>query len=140
MNKNKQRVLVIDDAPLNIQMVGEILSSFTTILPATNGKRGIELAHAENKPDLILLDIMMPEVDGFTVCTTLKNDEATKDIPIIFMTGSDSMEDEAKGLELGAVDYVTKPFHPPVLKARVKNQLNLKQKTELLEKLVSIDG
>ncbi len=91
-------------------------------------------------PDLILLDIMMPEMDGYEVIRQLKECERTRSIPVIFVTAKGDVEDEQRGLELGAVDYITKPFFPPIVRARVRTQINLIQKTEMLEKLVFLDG
>jgi len=110
------------------------------IVPAIKPRRALEIAKSENPPDLILLDILMPEIDGYEVCNMLKNDEKSKRIPIIFVTAVSEVMDATKGFALGAVDYITKPFHPPMVKARVEMQLNLKRKQELLEKFAFIDA
>ena len=100
----------------------------------------MEIATSENRPDLILLDIMMPGMDGFEVCERLKSNPITADIPVIFVTALNEMEDEAKGLDVGAIDYIRKPFSLPIVAARVKNHLELKQHRDLLRNLSSMDG
>src|SRR5690606_25201594 len=104
------------------------------------GADALKIANSEDQPDLILLDIAMPGMSGYQVCEQLKSTLGTKDIPVIFITGKNSNEDEARGLELGAVDYITKPFSLPIVMARIRNQLLLKIKTDMLEQLVSIDS
>ncbi|WP_217434910.1 diguanylate cyclase [Marinifaba aquimaris] len=136
----KATVLVVDDDPLNIQLLGQALSQHYKVKTAINGEVALNVASAEPKPDLILLDVQMPLLSGFEVLIQLRSQDATKDIPVIFITGNDAVEDEAKGLELGAMDYITKPFNVPVVLARVRNQIILKRKNDLLEQLVSIDG
>ena len=119
------RILIVDDTPENIDVLGEVLSDYKKQV-ALNGENALKIAFGENKPDLILLDIMMPGMSGFDVCKILKEDERTKDIPIIFITAKSEVEDETKGLQLGAVDFIPKPISPPVVLARVKNHLMLK--------------
>ena len=119
-------VLVVDDNPRNVQVLGSILiKNRLNPAAAKNGAQALKFVK-KKKPDLILLDIMMPEMDGFEVCKRLKQDEATKEIPIIFMTAKSEKEDIVKGLKLGAVDYVTKPFNTDELMARVNTHLELK--------------
>ena len=125
MMNSKQRVLIVDDIAENIQILLSILKDEYIILVATSGKRAIELALKEPSPDIILLDIMMPEMDGYEVCKHLKSDKKTEEIPIIFVTALG--ESESKGLKLGAVDYITKPINPELVKARVFNHLELKR-------------
>ena len=138
---SKQKILIVDDMPINIQILGEALKSEYQIKVATRGEKALEIASSDDPPDLILLDIMMPEMDGFEVCRRLKNDHRMKKkIPVIFITVKDEVEDETKGLSIGAVDYITKPFKMPIVKARIKTQLALKKKTDMLEKLVLLDG
>ncbi|WP_111980188.1 diguanylate cyclase [Algibacillus agarilyticus] len=137
---NKPTILIVDDEPLNIKVLGQALSGSYRVKTAINGTRALAISNEEAPPDLILLDIQMPDIDGYEVLVTLKQSDHTKSIPVIFITGRDNPEDEARGLELGAMDYITKPFNIPVVMARVRNQLALKQKADLLEKLVSIDG
>ena len=137
---NKQTVLVIDDEPLNIMVLSQALSPWYRVKAATSGADGIRVAASDDPPDLILLDIAMPGMDGYEVCDQLKSNHATKQIPVIFITARNSTEDEADGLERGAVDYITKPFSLPIVMARIRNQLLLKIKTDMLEQLVSIDS
>ncbi len=122
----KPKVLIVDDTPENIQVLMETLKDQYTIVAAINGEKALKMAMAEPKPDLILLDIMMPGMDGYEVCRRLKADEQVQHIPIIFVTAKTEVEDETLGFELGAVDYITKPFSIPVVKARVKAHLELK--------------
>ena len=122
----KRRILVVDDAPENIQPLISTLKDDFAIQVAKNGPDAIKHAIEEPQPDIILLDIMMPEMDGYEVCKKLKSYDMTKDIPIIFVTALDAIEDEEKGLKLGAVDYITKPINPELVKARVNNHLELK--------------
>ncbi len=127
----KQKILIVDDTPENIDILGEILTDYKKFI-AINGERALKLAK-DKLPDLILLDIMMPGMDGFEVCTKLKEDNITKDIPVIFITAKNQIEDEVKGLELGAVDFIAKPISPPIVLARVKNHLELKNSREKIE-------
>jgi len=136
---DKQKVLIVDDMPTNVKILGESLRPHYDIVVATSGAKALEIAFSQ-MPDLILLDIMMPDLDGFSVCRTLKEDSRTKNIPVIFITAKDQAEDELHGLELGAVDYITKPFQLPIVKARVRTQLDLKRKYDLLESMVLLDG
>ncbi|MBF0499261.1 MAG: hybrid sensor histidine kinase/response regulator [Candidatus Riflebacteria bacterium] len=130
----KPVILIIDDIPSNIETCSRVLEANYTILGAVSGPDGIELAISEN-PDLILLDIMMPDMDGYEVCKKLKANKKTKRIPIIFVTAKTLEEDETRGLELGAIDYITKPISPPILKARVKNHVELRRQGEILSNL-----
>jgi phosphoserine phosphatase RsbU/P len=122
----KKTVLVVDDAPANIQIVNSILKDMYKIRIATDGEKGLALAKGAPPPDLILLDVMMPGMDGYEVCTRLKADSATADIPVIFLTGQTEIEDETRGFGVGAVDYIHKPFSPAVVKARVQTHLVLR--------------
>ena len=122
----KPKVLIVDDTPENIQVLMEMLKDQYTIVAAINGEKALKMAVAEPMPDLILLDIMMPGMDGYEVCRKLKADEQVQHIPIIFVTAKTEVEDETLGFELGAMDYITKPFSIPVVKARVKAHLELK--------------
>jgi putative two-component system response regulator len=125
-------VLVVDDLPDNLRLMGELLGERYRVRVATSGERALRMALAEPRPDLILLDIMMPGTDGYAVCAALKRDAATRDIPVIFLTAKHEVEDEQHGLELGAVDYITKPISPPILLARVRNHLLLKASADFL--------
>ena len=129
----KQTVLVVDDTPANIKVLMETLKEDYRIVAAVNGERALQLAASDSNPDIILLDVMMPEMNGYEVCAKLKAEVKTRDIPVIFVTAMSDTQDETKGLELGAVDYITKPISPPVVSARVKNQLELKQAREILK-------
>ncbi|WP_286263789.1 response regulator [Thalassotalea atypica] len=127
----KATILVVDDTLENIEVAKGVLSQEYLVQAALNGEIALKIVE-KRKPDLVLLDIMMPEMDGYEVCKKLKANEATKDIPIIFLTAKVQEEDETKGLSLGAVDYITKPISPAILKERVKNHLILKASRELL--------
>ena len=133
---NKQRVLVVDDVSENIDILVGVLRNDYDLSIAKSGRIAIELAKTV-KPDLVLLDVMMPGMDGYEVCAALKEGDDTKNIPIIFLTALTQQEDEEKGLALGGVDYITKPFDPALLKARVKTHLELKLHRDSLEKLVN---
>lgn len=139
-DKMKQQILIVDDVPRNLQLLGNILKSEDlNVAFAQNGKQAIEYA-LNKQPDLILLDIMMPEMDGYEVCWKLKENNLTKDIPVIFITALGDTADEYRGFKLGGVDYITKPFDSKIVQVRVENYLRLKRKTDLLEQLSSIDG
>jgi len=127
-DENKNSVLVIDDEKANIIHLTHILGSDYTVYAAKSGKNGIDMAK-NNLPDVILLDILMPEMNGYEVLHLLKNTEETKDIPVIFVTGLADSGDEEKGLVLGAADYITKPFHSAIVKMRVHNQINVINQT-----------
>jgi len=124
--EEKKIVLLVDDAPANIQIVNSILKDTYRIRVATNGAKALELAKGTPPPDLVLLDIVMPEMDGYEVCTRLKAAPETRDIPVIFLTGQTETEDETRGFEVGAVDYIHKPFSPAIVKARVHTHLVLR--------------
>ncbi|RJG48412.1 response regulator [Motilimonas pumila] len=126
-------ILAVDDTLANIDVVKGVLSEDYLVQAALNGPMALKII-AKHRPDLILLDIMMPDMDGYEVCQTLKSNPETQDIPVIFLTAKSQEEDETKGLAMGAVDYITKPISPPILKERVKNHLMLKASRELLEK------
>lgn len=136
MADTKQKVLIVDDIAENIHFLMNILKDDYAIVAATNGEKALELARKDPKPEIILLDIMMPGMDGYEVCAELKEDRATAQIPVIFVTALSEIADESKGLQLGAVDYITKPVIPELVKSRVYNQLMLKQYRDHLEELV----
>ena len=121
----KKRILIVDDAPENIDVLNGILRQDYKIIAATNGEKALQIARNKPAPDIILLDIMMPNMDGYEVCSRLKKEDETKDIPVIFVTTRDEDADEIKGFSLGAVDYITKPVRPAIVRARVKNHLEL---------------
>lgn len=137
INSNQTvRILLVDDNTTNLQLLHETLDGLGyRLLIAKNGKTALAIAQKAN-PSLILLDIMMPEMDGYEVCRRLKSDEKTDRIPVIFITALAEEDDEAKGLALGAVDYLTKPLNPELVRARVRIHLELKQYQDHLEQLV----
>jgi len=138
LKKDNQKILIADDERFNLNMLVNILKSDYKIIIAKDGKQTIERA-ISNFPDLILLDVMMPEMNGYDVCKNLKENEVTKDIPIIFITAMKEEGDEAKGFDLGAADYITKPFRPPIVMARVKAQLKMKWQADMLREMACID-
>lgn len=121
----KKRILVVDDVPSNIGLLSEGLKGEYTIIAAKNGQMALERVFSENQPDLILLDINMPEMDGYQVCRTLKDDPNTRDIPVLFLSAMEEVQDKTKGFKLGAVDYITKPFDIMEVKARIETHLAL---------------
>jgi PleD family two-component response regulator len=131
MSGEKQKILIVDDTPANIQILHETLKEEYDVYFALNGKDALRNAQTVI-PDLVLLDIMMPEMDGYEVCGALKENSLLKDIPVIFITALDQADHETKGLELGAVDYVTKPFNPGIVRLRIHNQLDLKRHRDAL--------
>ena len=132
--QDKPIILIIDDTPSNITLMSGILNNSYKVKAATNGKKGLEIAATSPIPDLILLDIMMPEMDGYQVCDALKKSTATSDIPVIFLTAKNESEDEEKGLKMGAVDYITKPVSPPIALSRIASHVELfRQKKALIE-------
>lgn len=133
-------ILIVDDSPVNIKALGEPLKDLYNIRIATSGEKALEIARSSNPPDLILLDIIMPFKNGYEVCKELKADSSTQNIPVIFITAMDEEKDETRGLALGAVDYITKPFSLPIVIARLKTHLELKHHRDILENLSSIDG
>ncbi len=133
-------VLLVDDDPENLEVLIQLLSyESLDIAVAHSGQTALAKIN-ELKPDLILLDVDMPGMSGYEVCKQVKSQPETRDIAIIFLTGVDDFAHEEKGLSLGAVDYITKPFLLPILKARVRNQVELQKKTRLLESMVRLDG
>ena len=135
----KQTIMVVDDTPVNIQVLIETLGEEYDVNFATSGREALELA-SENVPDLILLDIQMPEMDGYAVCKALKSDSLLQGIPVIFISAMSQQDDEIYGLELGAVDYITKPFNPTITRLRIRNQLELKRLRDVQTDLALLDG
>ncbi len=131
----RDTILIVDDERLNINVLKDLLDSNYDTMVARNGQQALNRISSGNLPDLILLDIMMPEMDGYEVCRHLKESEETKEIPIIFVTAMSAIGDEMKGFELGAVDYITKPISPPVVLARVKTHLALRHSLEVQKEL-----
>lgn len=134
--QQKSTVLVVDDVPDNLALVGGLLEDFYAVRYATSGEKALRIATSDNPPDIILLDIVMPEMDGLEVCRRLKADPATASIPVIFVTSKTEAEDETRGFALGAVDYISKPVSPPILLARVKTHLRLKHFSDELDDTV----
>jgi putative two-component system response regulator len=129
---NTQTILIVDDEPGNINILSELLMPQYKIRVAKNGEKALRIAFSEDKLDLILLDVMMPGMDGFEVCRRIKSTLKTQDIPIIFLTSKSQVEDEEEGFNLGAVDYIIKPISAPILLARVTTHLQLKQVRDFL--------
>ena len=129
---DKKIVLVVDDTPDNLALMGGLLKDDYLVKVANSGEKALRIASSEHPPDLVLLDIMMPGMDGYEVCRRLKEERATRDIPVIFLTALNDEADEQRGLELGAVDYITKPVSPPLLLARVATHLRLKETADCL--------
>ncbi|MFZ3220349.1 MAG: two-component system response regulator [Rhodoferax sp.] len=127
----KATIMVVDDTPDNLALMSVLLRDLYNVRVANSGERALKLVES-HPPDLILLDVMMPGMNGYEVCQRLKAAEGTRDIPVIFLTAKAEMEDEKKGLELGAVDYITKPVSPPIVMARVKTHLALKASSDFL--------
>ncbi|MCP4600319.1 MAG: two-component system response regulator [Proteobacteria bacterium] len=133
----KQVVLIVDDVPENTDMLAAILSVDYRTKVAFNGEKTIEMAHSDDPPDLILLDVVMPGMDGLEVCRRLKRDDKTKNIPVIFVSGNEEKTDEANGFEAGGVDYITKPVSIPIVTARVKTHLAIHDQNKTLEDKVA---
>ncbi len=136
---SRARLLVVDDQAVNIQVLYEIFRADHEIFMASSGSQAIDFC-LRTPPDLILLDVIMPDMDGHEVCRRLKADPSTQDIPIIFVTAQESAADETLGLTLGAVDFISKPVNPAVVRARVNAQLTIKRQADLLRSLAFIDG
>jgi serine phosphatase RsbU (regulator of sigma subunit) len=139
--QQQKLILIVDDTPTNIGVIsGALRDSYKTKV-ATNGAKALTIAAEEGKPDLILLDVMMPEMDGYEVCRRLKADPTTSEIPVIFLTGQTSAEDETQGFDVGAVDYIHKPFSPAVVKARVRSHILLREaRAQLAKQLLDINA
>ncbi len=133
---NKTRILIVDDEPANIKILSNLLAGDHALSVATNGKQALDVARVQS-PDLILLDMVMPEMDGIEVCQALKAEEITKDIPVIFVTSMSDSFNEERGLDAGAVDYISKPISPPIVKARVKIHIQNYLSQKFLQNLLS---
>ena len=140
LSGQKDIILVIDDTPMNIQVLAQALDEKYDVMVATSGRAALDIADSEDRPDSILLDVMMPEMDGFETCKKLKNKASTKDIPIIFVSAKNDVSDQQHGFDIGAVDYITKPVEIPLVLARIKVHLRLKHKSEKLERMALIDA
>jgi len=130
---DRKTILIVDDAPENLQVLGELLQGEFRVKVANAGQRALQIAATDPPPDLVLLDIMMPEMDGYTVLERLRADARTRDIPVMFVTAMGARGDEERGLALGAQDYITKPIQPGIVLARVRTQLELKQARDWLK-------
>ncbi|MEM9300860.1 MAG: diguanylate cyclase [Pseudomonadota bacterium] len=133
------RVLIVDDEPANVRVLAETLRDRYALSFARSGAQAVELARSL-PIDLVLLDVIMPGMDGFAVLEQLRSLPATADVPVIFVTALDELDDEARGLEQGAVDYITKPINPPIVRARVRTHVELKRQRDLLANLANVDG
>lgn len=132
----KSRILIVDDEPGNIKILSNVLAQDYALSVATNGRQALEIARVQS-PEIILLDMIMPEMDGIEVCQALKAGEETKDIPVIFVTSMSDTANEERGLDAGAVDYISKPISPPIVKARVKIHIQNYLSMQFLENLMS---
>lgn len=137
-NGMKNSILIVDDEKTNLDVLSHVLGDWYTLYIAKSGESALAKA-AANKPDLILLDIVMPGMNGFEVIARLKENEETRNIPVIFITGLNSAGNEEKGILLGAADYIVKPFSPPIVKARVATQLKIQRQVRLFEKIGMLD-
>ncbi|MBL8279665.1 MAG: diguanylate cyclase [Pelomonas sp.] len=135
----RPRLLIVDDQPVNIQALHRVFAGDCQVLMATEGARALQLCR-DRQPDLLLLDVQMPGMDGHELCAELKADPLLRAIPVIFVTAQDRPEDETRALDAGAADFITKPFNPTVVRARVRTQLTLKAQADLLRELAFIDG
>jgi diguanylate cyclase (GGDEF)-like protein len=139
MTTAKQKILIVDDETTNIQVLNATLRNDYNTFFATNGQDALH-AISEIMPDLILLDVQMPDMDGYQVCRQIKSDPLLQDIPVIFLTSLNQQQDEAIGLELGAVDFITIPYIPAILNLRIRNHLEMKRQRDILASLSHIDG
>ncbi len=131
--ETRPTILAVDDTPDNLTLLHGLLKDRYRVKVANGGSVALRIANSTPAPDLILLDVMMPEMDGYEVCRRLKADPATRDIPVVFLTAKSDVEDERYGLDLGAVDYITKPISPPIVLSRVRNHLRLKDAADFLK-------
>ncbi len=132
-------IMIVDDQTLNLRLLEEVLKDYTVIL-AKDGEHALQILEGDNLPDLILLDVLMPGLSGFEVIKKIKDNDKTRDIPVIFITGLKSVQDEEEGLNLGAMDYIMKPFNPAIVRARVRNTLRFRNQQKMLETMAHIDG
>ncbi|MBN1777566.1 MAG: diguanylate cyclase [Clostridiales bacterium] len=139
-SSERPTILVVDDAKENVSVLAELLRSDYKIRAATSGEKALDICFSDNPPDLILLDIIMPGIDGYEVCMRLKEASQTKSIPVIFVTGKINEEEEIRGFNMGAVDYIKKPYNSVIVKARVSMHLELKRYRDRLENFSYLDG
>jgi cyclic di-GMP phosphodiesterase len=136
MDVETATILIVDDTPANIDVLRELLRERYSIKVATHGSRALEIVAGPAPPDLVLLDIMMPGIDGYEVCRRMKAAEGTRHIPVIFVTAIDDIENEARGFEAGCVDYIIKPVSEPLVLARVATHVRLCRQERLLQSLL----
>lgn len=137
MNERTPRVLVIDDESFYSEVLHNLLRDEYEVLLASSGEEGLAKALRTPQLDLILLDILMPDIDGYEVCRRLKENPQTTDIPVIFLTVKSDVDDEVRGFDLGAVDYITKPISPPIVRARVRTHLKIARVVKELEEMIA---
>ena len=137
---HKARILIVDDEKMNLKVLADLLKDEYVPVLATSGEKALQHAFGDFPPDLILLDVVMPQMGGHEVIKALKNNDKTNNIPVVFVTALNSIEDEEHGLKLGAVDYITKPFSPPIVKIRIRNHLRMVHQYRLLDQLAHLDG
>jgi class 3 adenylate cyclase len=135
--RERPTILIVDDTPANLSLLSDVLKPDYRTKAAVDGEKALKLTFSESPPDLILLDVMMPGMDGYEVCRRLKANPATAGIPVIFVTAMSEAEDEMRGLDVGGVDYVTKPINPPIVKARVKTHIALYQHAREMQRLIA---
>lgn len=138
--KKKYRILLVDDSLLNIIYLKNALEEDYEVISTTDGNEALKIAKSTNPPSIILLDIIMPEISGFEICKKLKEDDITKEIPVIFITSLQEEKEEEYGLSIGAIDFIKKPFCIPIVKIRIKNHLELKKYRDMLKEISFIDG
>lgn len=138
-SRHTHTILAVDDSPENLDLIKNILEPHYAVKVALHGQLALQIATSQ-LPDLILLDVMLGDMDGYDICLRLKSSDKTRNIPIIFLTARQSEADEIYGLKIGGSDYITKPFSPSIVLARVRTQIELKTKSDLLERLASLDG
>ena len=139
-NHNKQKILIVDDTKINLAILTDVLKDDYIVITANSGEQALDIIFSDTLPDIILLDVVMTGISGYDVCKKLKDTPLTKNIPIIFITGKISVEDETYGFKLGAVDYISKPFSPVIVKARVNTHSELKKHRDYLESISYLDG
>lgn len=138
--KEKLRILIVDDEKINLKVLADLLKDEYTPVLAKSGEQALQHAFGDFPPDLVLLDVVMPQMGGYEIIRHLKDTDKTKNIPVIFVTALKSIEDEEYGFKLGAVDYITKPFSSPIVKMRVRNHLRIVHQYKLLDQLAHLDG
>ncbi|MGR8929278.1 MAG: diguanylate cyclase domain-containing protein [Gammaproteobacteria bacterium] len=138
-DQRKHTILAVDDSPENLDLIRNILEPYYAVKVAPTGELALHIANTQ-QPDLVLLDIMLSDCNGYEICHQLKSNDKTRNIPVIFLTAKRSEADEIQGFKIGGCDYITKPFSPAIVLARIQTHIQLKAKTDLLEKLASLDG